>query len=192
MIHSGTKLSPPWVTQRNKIACTIGLDPQVEVGELEERSCEKYVVRILVNDNKKAKAIANMLVPEYVYGESRLKIKVYAPCEIRVYPRIHKLNGEELSKLLTDALGGNPLYRGFVITDGIIPNVVAETVGQVVGIIKKEIVQFFNDDITDLCGNYNEVASKVFNSIIRRDYNPATLSFTTEDRECLIGLSSRK
>ncbi|MNI93244.1 hypothetical protein D3C73_1511630 [compost metagenome] len=69
---------------------------------------------------------------------------------------------------------------------------VAETVGQVVGIIKKEIVQFFNDDITDLCGNYNEVASKVFNSIIRRDYNPATLSFTTEDRECLIGLSSRK
>ena len=187
MIHSGTKLSPPWVTQRNKIACTIGLDPQVEVGELEERSSEKYVVRILVNDNKKAKAIANMLVPEYVYCDTRLKIKVYAPCEIRVYPRIHRLNGEELSKLLNDALGGNPLYRGFVITDGIIPTGV-----QVVGIIKKEIVQFFNDDITDLCGNYNEVASKVFNSIIRRDYNPATLSFTTEDRECLIGLSSRK
>ena len=192
MIHSGTRLSPPWVTQRNKIACTIGLDPQVQVGEVEERTNGKYVVKILVDDNKKAKAIANLLVPEYIYCDTRLKIKIYAPCEIRVYPRIHKLDEERLSQLLTDGLSGNPLYRGFVITEGIVPAVVGETVGQVVGIIKKEIIQFFNDDITDLCGNYNEVASKVFNSIIRRDYNPATLSFTTEDRECLMGLSSRK
>lgn len=118
-------------------------------------------------------------------------MKIYAPCEIRVYPHIRKINAEDLTKLLSEAFVGNPLYRGFVITTGLIPPVVIETVGQVVGIIKKDIVQFFQDDITDLCGNYNEVAAKVFNSIIRREYNPATLSFTTEDREALVTLSGR-
>lgn len=192
MIHSGVRLSPPWVTQRNKIACTIGLDQQVLVEDLEEKSETEYIVNVMVNDNRKAKALSNLLVSKYIYGDVILKVKVYAPCEIRVYPCFDALSPMELSKLLSEGLMGNPLYRGFVITEGVIPLQVVETVGQVVGIIRREVVQFFNDNITDLCGNYDEVASKVFNSIIRRDFNPATLSFTTEDRECLMGLSRRR
>ena len=58
-------------------------------------------------------------------------------------------------------------------------------VGNAVVIINKAIVQFYNDDISDLCRNYNEVAAKVFKEITNKDFGEnLVVGFTTKSETC--------
>ena len=51
----------------------------------------------------------------------------------------------------------------------------------VYAIFKKEVIQFFNDDISDFYCNYNEVAAKVFNEVLCNDYKEILLFCTTDN-----------
>ncbi|MGL4107616.1 hypothetical protein [Clostridium sp. LP20] len=52
-------------------------------------------------------------------------------------------------------------------------------------IIKAAVVQFYNDDISDLCKNFNEVAAKVLADVTNLSYLPdLKISFSTFDQDC--------
>lgn len=71
-------------------------------------------------------------------------------------------------------------------TEKYLPPIAVETLGQLVIVIDKKIIQFFNDDIGDLYQNYNEVASYTFSEIAVKYFNTDyRVSFSTYDAECI-------
>jgi len=176
------RLSPPWWTLYRKILETIGKDPFVYVKEMYQEG-ENYYIDILVMGCSKARALAAILKPIYNMGN------------LNVYVRVFCIFGEKIDgelcvdadpvnvviKTVKTALKSNKYYKGVIDTRSKLPPPVAKIIGQVVLVIKKEVVQFWNDDLSDFYGNFNAVAAFVFNDVLITNYpGDVKLSTTTE------------
>ncbi|MGL4522711.1 MAG: hypothetical protein ACRCWQ_09200, partial [Bacilli bacterium] len=92
---------------------------------------------------------------------------------------------ETLACTFCKALYKNPLFACSVLTNGKLPPMSIDTIGNVVLIIEPYVVQFYNDDISDLCSNYTEVAAKVFQLVSTLHYSAdLSISFSTSDPDC--------
>ncbi len=187
---SGMRLSPSWYTIRNQVAYTVGVTPDVYVEELVEKPYG-YELPIILKDCKRAKAIRTILPERYELGNITIEVKVYvsiACCDKLIVPfePVEYESVMELAKVWCEALNGNPLFLGLFLTEGKLPPMAISTVGEIVVVIDKSVVQFYNDDLSDLCRNYNEVASKVFAQICENIFIPDyKVTFTTYDKNCI-------
>lgn len=181
-------LSPPWYILRNQLFYTLGQTPGVIVSELIEGT--PYKIRIDVTTCLKQATAIRLVVPEqYNFGEVAVMTEVYFYNTLVPMPTQAISTVEEVITILTDAFWCNTLVMGIINVDGKLPPMSQNLIGSAVVVICPHVIQFFNDDLSNLCNNYIEVASKVFTEIFNLKYGelPLTISFTTYDEKCMKG-----
>ena len=140
------KLSPPWVTYVNKIEALFKGDEDISI-QFDEPN---YDLKIFVADLEKAEALAKLLPIQKEFGNVVLKITVVPPdSAVKDYIEVFRA-----------AFKNNPNVADIVSEEtpfGYNLNFV---------VFKKEVIQFFNDDTSDLhgvCSTLNEyIAREVF------------------------------
>lgn len=140
------KLSPPWVTYVNEIESLFKGDPDIKFQYNEE----DYNLKIFVEDAEKADALMKLLPLQKEFGNVILNIEVIPADDEAV----------DYVALFRSAFKDNPNIADITTVDtpfGYSLNYV---------VFKKEVVQFFNDDTSDLngvCSTLNEnIARDVF------------------------------
>ncbi len=143
-------LSAPWYTYAKKVKAFFAYDNDVTVGDLEKLEDGAYLLTITVADASKAYALQKLTryVTEFgatrVFTEVELK-GVESPEEIiRAAFKGHFAVADVVTKATP---GGNAVYLRF----------------------QPEIIQFFNDDLSDYSGNYTELIHKVAGDILKFD-----------------------
>lgn len=136
-------LCSPWIDFYKKINALFEKDPEVKVNFDQD----KYEIQLFVDNAIKADALTKLLPTEKKYGEVVVKI-VVIPAD----------NGEESRiDLFRNAFHGNPAVD--LITS-------AGPLGYDFVIFAKEVVQYYNDDLTDAYGYksmlYKTIAEEVF------------------------------
>jgi hypothetical protein len=146
------KLSPPWSIFYDKIRAMFIKDPEVKV-VMEE---ESYTIYVFVNNADKSSAIAQILEQEKKFGRITLKVQVPPPdgCEAVTFR-----DGVELYKA---AFENNPRLSFIQPKTSIF-----DTSFYVV--FKNEVVQYFNDDISDIYGNCSTLAEDIARDIFVGD-----------------------
>ncbi|MDP4164192.1 MAG: hypothetical protein Q8898_13900 [Bacillota bacterium] len=169
-----TRLSPPWYTLWNEVKNTIGKDPTVTVENLNV-SQHPYQINILVEDANKGSALATILADTHRMGNTSVVVQVINSKGVPYQGKtVH--SPVELSSIVTEGLSGNPLFVKSVVQQ-IAPYPNAPTF--VFPVFTKSVVQFFNDDLTDLYHNYNNVTASVFRDIMKSTVNGVTLDCST-------------
>lgn len=179
------KLAPPWYFLRNELLSTLGQDPNIEVSELIPINNDEYEIQInVLNYCNQATALRKIIKPQYIVSNKTIKVKIFSKCSLEM-PYVSKedcYTPEEIGTILDDAFLNNPLYKGYVLTSDEVSINQKNFLGDIVMIISKEVIQFFNDDIRDLYQNFNGAATEVFKDFIIQEY-PCNikLSFSTYD-----------
>lgn len=146
MMMERLKLSAPWETLRHKMEELFGSDPDIKIA-FDEQS---YELKLYVDGERKAAALTKLLAKEKTYGNVTVKIEVIQANTV----------DETIAELYKDAFDGNQVVDEVLtvkLPDGGSANYV---------LFKNEVVQFFNDDISDPHGLestlYENIAADVF------------------------------
>lgn len=152
------KLSSPWETYRNKLAAFFELDECVTVGDVTDIDGGKTVT-VSVTNRQKAAALEKVLRKRVEFGNVVLTVTVY------------DASGEEtLADVLKAAFAYNETVRRVMTgTDH-------TGTEHIFVICEPDVVQFFNDDISDYQGNFNALAADV-----ARELFDAEAHFNTAD-----------
>ncbi|HEY0014740.1 MAG TPA: hypothetical protein VGC13_00415 [Longimicrobium sp.] len=166
-------LAPPWITLQRQLAATIGRAPGVRVGQPREQG-RTQVIEVTVEDPAAGTGLATILTPQY--PGNTIQVKVLSPAG-QPYPARLVGSNEELQGVVRAALGANPLFVETVIASTTPP------IGPRVWVVfQAQVVQFPNDDISDLFLNFNGVAEDVFAAVLRGDYGPGLVLSTSTQR----------
>lgn len=177
------KLSPPWYTFANKVKNTYGLSDLIQVNDLINLGSTQILV-INTFNNEVAYALRQILPLTVKMGNIEINLVIF-DCNGQIVPLVRgEYTSEEVSELFNEALKGNPLFIKTILTDGLLDNSSKALIGDVVVVIAKEVIQFFNDDISELCNNFNDVAANVFKEITRNEFEPNKVGFSTYDPNC--------
>lgn len=148
-------LSAPWYTYAKKVKAFFAYDDEVTIGELEKlddpsTTGGSYLLTITVKSPTKAYALEKLIRPDTVFGDTHVFTDV----------ALEGVDGTEgilraafkghfaVEDVATKATpGGNSVYLRF----------------------QPEIIQFYNDDLSDYSGNYTELIHKVAADIIEFD-----------------------
>lgn len=141
--YNNLKLSPPWAEFYHKIEALFGKDPDIKVVYDED----ELEVKLFVEKPEKAEALTKILPTEKFFGGVCLKITV-VPADTN--------KEETLSSIYKTAFEGNPVLDSIVDVD-----MFATTLSYV--IFKKEVVQYYNDNLADAHG----VTSTLYENIAR-------------------------
>lgn len=166
-------ISPPWYTFANKLKNTYGVSNLVQVNDLIEAQSGNYYLIINAFEDDVAYALRQILPLNIIMGNITVNLVIFNTKGAIVKLARRKYNVEEIDNLFNTALKGNPLF---------IKTVTANK--RIFVVIAKEIVQFFNNDISDLCSNLNEVAAKVFDEITTTEFESIKVGFSTYDPNC--------
>lgn len=143
-INNTVKLSPPWLTFVNEVKAMFKNDPDI-VGMYDDTD---NVLRIMVDNPSKADALEKLLPGTVDFGNVKLKIMVIPSNE-----------KESTIELLKRAFAGNDILKDAVTIET--PFGPRNYV-----VFKKEIAQFFNDDLQDINGVksilYADIARDIF------------------------------
>lgn len=146
---NGLKLSSPWVTYYRQVQAMFKKDPQVHV-TLDDAN---YAVKVYVDDQDKADAIASILDPEVDLGNIKLKIIVV--------PADRTAMATSNLPLFERAFKNNPaLSYTTEITELFDINYV---------VFANEVVQYFNDNIADPHGLTSTLYADIAYVIFRKD-----------------------
>lgn len=150
------KLAAPWTTYYRQVQSFFKNDPEVGV-VFDEEDVE---LKIYVNNQIKAEALAHLLPESQTFGNVTLKVTVIPS---------NTDKKENLSALDTDidiiraALDGNGAVVNFYPIEYIFSN------SMLYVSFKKEVVQFFNDDLSDIRGMcstlYADIAKELFGTL---------------------------
>lgn len=155
MINESLHLAPPWKTYYLKIKALFGSDPEVKISYNEDNLNPK--VTIHVEERDKADGIQYLLGTEKKFGNVTLTITVIPP----------NSNDLELkTEKLISAFTGNPIVNRIVVQEDFLGG------GMVYCEFEKEVIQFPNDDFSDLNGNYTGLAEDLARSILVKGGHP--------------------
>ncbi|WP_370872872.1 hypothetical protein [Croceifilum oryzae] len=170
---NNVELSPPWVTYFNEIKYSVGADPGVTVGPLIPVG-DVYLIIVTVSGNEKAKAIATLLNPTITFGNVEAFVVVINTDGEQVFPLPCPLNAFLVASIVQTALTGNEFFQKVVVQPQL-PN----QPNAVYPVFKPEVIQFFNDDISNLCNNFTGVAANVFQDVLRNEICEVSILFST-------------
>ena len=141
-------LSAPWMTFYKKVNALFKND--LEVFVLYDDEAKE--IKLFVDNPDKADALAQLIPVTHEFGNVTLKVTVVPPNKVRY--------GEPAEASFETALAGNGAFSYAVTVGGVLPFDITYVV------FKKEVVQFFNDDLSDIHGNcttlYQNIAEDVF------------------------------
>lgn len=156
-------LSPPWNMVGAELSQTIGLSPCVQVGEVQGNG-RRYTINVQGCTDDVAQSLAVILVTAYKFGNVHLQVRVLDPAGQLVLPKI-PISGDVISAVencFETALAQNPLFV-VVHTDSVLLSLYVE--------MRKEVVQFWTDNLGDYNGNSNKVAADAFRDICQSSYS---------------------
>lgn len=163
-----TRLSAPWYTLWRKIYFTLSEDKDILVSGLNKED-GGYSITVTAKQMHTAYALSQIIKPVFEFGNVKVKVIIeHANVgALSEFKSDEIFSEEEVGLLIGAAFRGNKLFKGVIV----IPrNEDSFFSGKVVALFDKEIIQFYNDDLTDIFGNYNEVAAYVFADIINFSY----------------------
>lgn len=141
------KLSAPWETYYREIKALFGSDPAIKLNYDEETK----VIKMYVEGQDKADALTELLPSVKMFGN----VPVYLDVVPSYFVKVSKF------KTFCKAFDGNPAFVYAKATSGTSGEFAAEYI-----VFKKKVVQFFNDDLSDVNGNcttlYETIAKDVF------------------------------
>ena len=139
------KLSAPWVNFYRELEALFAQDDEVRVVYEEETN----EVKLYVENARKADALTQLLPEEKTFGNVTIKVTVIPA------------NTATVSKadLFAEAFDGNPALRYIQHVDAVIGTFDY-------AVFENRVVQYFNDDLSDINGNkstlYQDIAKDVF------------------------------
>lgn len=143
-------LLAPWYTYAKKVKAFFAYDDDVTVGDLEDLDGGEYSLTITVADPTKAYALQKIIQSDTEFGNVHVYTKVALEGVesqeeiLRAVFKNHSAVADVAKKLVP---GGKYVYIRFL----------------------PEIIQFFDDDISDYSGNHTELINKVAESILVLD-----------------------
>lgn len=152
------QLQAPWQTYFGKLRAIFGDDPEIDISADEGEKDKKFNVSIKCSNSIKANAIKELLIPEVDFNGVVLKINVEDTSDKS------KINRH----IIEAALTGNPHFQGIEHVDD-------TSFHMDYCVMKKEVIQFYNDDLSDYNCNYNGLAEDIMNEICK----PSNISFCT-------------
>ncbi|WLR41314.1 hypothetical protein LC087_10285 [Bacillus carboniphilus] len=166
-------LSSPWMTQSEKIIHTVGDDPLVRIRPLQEITSNLFILRIIVNGEKKAQALDSLITKEYCFSGVRLQVIVEEEFTRKRADQLCVKTALGIAELLVVALETNHLFKTVLLS---------ERFGEVAvfPIISSQIIQFFNDDQSDYYENFNGVAANIFKDVMVDILNGMNINYSTE------------
>lgn len=153
-MNTKIKLSPPWVTYKNYLDAMFGQDPDVEI----LFNDEEPEVKLVVSNGSKAVALRQILPETKTFGNVTLTINIETT----------KQDVSDLN-LLKAAFNNNPVLcrtEGYDTVFGPVD----------FAIFKKEVVQFYNDEMYDM----NGLKSTLYENIARELFPDMTVHFCTD------------
>lgn len=142
-------LSAPWQTYYKELSELFKEDNEVSI----VYDTDEQVISIYVDNAVKAEAMAAALPPVKRFGSVELTITVIPSNRVNILRSSKGMGYPDLFK-------GNPIVIDVVVVDGIMSNPITYV------IFKKEVVQYFNDDLGDVNGMcttlYQDIAKRVF------------------------------
>jgi hypothetical protein len=161
MSTSAYALSPPWYTVRSLLNGTVGASPCVEVGQVNVDQ-DPYTLDVTACSKKLASSLAVILRRDWSFGNVHLHVRVLDSTGQEVNPRIQP--GPDpvatIKAQFEAALADNPLFSKIIENQSSSQDRNSFWVE-----IKKEVIQFFNDDLTDYYSNKNAVAENAFRHV---------------------------
>lgn len=151
----GFKLSPPWNTYRNQLAALFAQDPQITVSEIREVEGQKanYNIDVEVKSHEKFVALDRVLPQMISFGNVFVSVTLY--------DEENRTEGLPAVEIFRTIFKGNPIVRD--VKEAV------DLTGKHYGFVRfePEVIQFFNDDLTDFNGNWSglaeDIAKDVFN-----------------------------
>lgn len=142
-------ISSPWMTYYKKLVALFNDDPDLEVSWNED---EKSVI-IESTNTFKIMALEKLLDTTVTFGNITITVK----CLVK--------NGSEDSAatLFKTAFSGNPHFSKVIETT-------VAAIDETFVLFKPEVIQFFNDDLTDYYGNWNGLAEDITRDVIKKDF----------------------
>ncbi|MEH6890737.1 hypothetical protein V7024_13630 [Bacillus sp. JJ864] len=183
--ENNAQLSPPWNTYFNEIKFSIGVDPEVTVGPLIPAG-NGYIILITVTGNEKARALATLLKPTMNFGNVNVNIFISNREGQLVSSFPCPLDAFEIAHLVRVALKGNP-YFVEVVAQPQLPG----GKNLVYPVFKPEVIQFFNDDISNLCNTFVAVAANVFKDVMKGAVCGVPLLFSTGCNETSVASKAK-
>lgn len=170
------QLSPPQFTYYNELKYSVGNDPAVTVTNIIELPLNAgYLVPILVRNRKKAQALATILIAQKEIGNINVYTAVINDGQV-VDPIEGTLTAKEIQELFETALDSNRYFK-FAVVEPFTPGTFS-----VFPVFLKSVIQFYNDDLSDLYKNFNEVAANVFRDILKEDINGTSINPSTAEK----------
>lgn len=149
------KLSPPWNTFVSELKALFGEDPDIRITFNED----SYEVKLFVANDEKAEALRQLIPEERIYGNVALKVTV-------VPANADSTNDADTFE---KAFKGNPVLKEIMR--------LKTPFGEYdYAVFRKEVVQFYNDDLTDPHGN----ESTLFENIARDVFGDTGVFFCTD------------
>ncbi len=153
MKKEALRLSPPWITFYREVQAMFKNDPDVKVMFNDTDDS----VNVYVEDPDKADAISQVLIPEKEFGNVKVAVNVVPA------------NNTEL-------LGDSnlPLFQRVFKGNSALAFTTEEQLGlwtMAYVVFKPEIVQFFNDDLSDVHGLASMLYADIAKDIFKLDLN---------------------
>ena len=156
-----TKMSPPWYGYANQIKALFKEDPEIHIREEFEG---ELILSLYVDDPEKAYAIERLLPEEVDFGGTVLYIRVI-PGNTKKEPA--------LSEIYKKAFNGNPVVKEMKTVSGIFTNPLTYIS------FRKEVVQYYDDNLGDLHGNRSLLMQDIADDIFAA--NKDSILFCTDN-----------
>lgn len=156
------RLSPPWYTYHRKLRALFGEDPEISIKEMGDLGEGKFVIMILVSNKQKAQALKSLIINPVSMGNITITLTILGPEEDSIGESTLNAN------IVKTAFDGNPIFEKMVSKNycGIEFNYC---------VFKKEVIQYWNDDISD----YRGICSCLAADIAREILVPTDVSYCT-------------
>lgn len=179
-------LPAPWYFLRFEMLYTLGEDKRVTVGEVEQVGKEVNI-KITVTDLQVAKALREILPLERDFGPVKVFIIILDSSGNIVNRSGTIFTPKTLADVFCTALSKNPLFKGVVVPGIVFSPEVAKNYADVVVFTDKQVVQFYGDILSEICGDFNAVAADVFRDITESVFsNNIKIQFSTYNENCRI------
>lgn len=162
-------LSPAQDILWRKIAYSIGTDPEICVRDPYERN-NTTIIEVVVDDGRRAPAIAGVLKDEYNLGSIQIKVSVIGPAGKPVAPPDGTERGFSLRQMVETALFANPYFHE------IIPDRQPEEPDQVLtAVFYPKVIRLWRDDLSAYYGYAHYVAEDLFGEVLRHRFGNGTV-----------------
>lgn len=166
---SKMRLAPPWYEYQNKLQALFEKDPEIEIGQLYDGENGDYDLWIYVNTEKKYKALKALLPATVAFGNVKVR---------------NVLKFRDNSESVNVAQAVRDLFEGNTAVFDI------QSVSDFTGTehmfvrFRPEVIQFYNDDTSDMDGNWSGLAQTLAREIL--DTRGPGIFFTTAPKDQII------